>query len=178
MIETRIIDELHKNDVKLKNCSFDLNGRMLVSRTNGEWKYDIEKLPESDVSRMTFPDEDYDYDEMVKSTIFIGAYDGDKCVGLLILQSGFFKYMYIYDLKVNSDYRRKGVATKLIDHAGKIATEKGKRGLYLQAQDNNLGACCFYISAGFRIGGLDTDVYIGTKQEGKADIIFYKDCFK
>lgn len=29
---------------------------------------------------------------------------------------------------------------------------------------------------GFHIGGLDTNVYKGTKQEGKADIIFYCDC--
>lgn len=28
---------------------------------------------------------------------------------------------------------------------------------------------------GFHIGGLDTNVYKGTKQEGKADIIFYCD---
>ena len=40
-------------------------------------------------------------------------------------------------------------------------------------QDNNLAACQFYIKSGFRIGGVDTEVYNGTSQEGKADIIFY-----
>ena len=49
------------------------------------------------------------------------------------------------------------------------------RGLYTQGQDNNLGACRFYLKAGFRIGGLDTEVYKGTNQEGKADILFYRD---
>lgn len=48
-------------------------------------------------------------------------------------------------------------------------------GLWTIGQDNNLAACLFYVNNGFRIGGLDTDVYIGTKQEGKADIYFYKD---
>ena len=38
--------------------------------------------------------------------------------------------------------------------------------------DNNLSACLFYIKTGFKIGGLDTNVYKGTKQEGKADIFF------
>lgn len=42
-------------------------------------------------------------------------------------------------------------------------------------QDNNLAACLCYIHNGFRIGGVDTDVYIGTGQEGKLDIYFYKD---
>ena len=48
-------------------------------------------------------------------------------------------------------------------------------GLYTIGQDDNLGACRFYLKAGFRIGGLDTEVYKGTKQEGKSDILFYLD---
>lgn len=43
---------------------------------------------------------------------------------------------------------------------------------------NNLAACLFYIKCGFAIGGLDTNVYKGTKQEGKADIYFYLDMDK
>ena len=43
-------------------------------------------------------------------------------------------------------------------------------------QDNNLSACLFYLKNGFRIGGLDTEVYGGTNQEGKADILFYTEC--
>ena len=61
------------------------------------------------------------------------------------------------------------------DKAKKIAAEKGYRGIYTQGQDNNLGACLFYTKYGFRIGGLDTEVYKGTSQDGKADIIFYYD---
>ncbi|HNX16683.1 MAG TPA: GNAT family N-acetyltransferase, partial [Bacilli bacterium] len=47
---------------------------------------------------------------------------------------------------------------------------------YTIAQDNNLSACLFYLNNGFRIGGLDTEIYKGTPQEGKSDIFFYKDC--
>ena len=49
------------------------------------------------------------------------------------------------------------------------------QGVSLQAQDNNLSACLFYLKTGFRIGGLDTEGYNGTTQEGKADISFYRD---
>ena len=56
-----------------------------------------------------------------------------------------------------------------------MASGKGYRGIYTQGQDNNLGACLFYLKCGFAIGGLDTRVYTGTSQEGKRDIIFYLD---
>ena len=64
----------------------------------------------------------------------------------------------------------------IIDVRIAIAKEKGYVGIYTQGQDNNLGACLFYIKTGFYIGGFDSNVYKGTKQEGKSDIIFYLDC--
>ena len=67
------------------------------------------------------------------------------------------------------------VSSLLLQTAMELALQKGYRGIYTIGQDNNLSACLFYIRNGFRIGGLDTDVYKGTNQEGKADIIFYKD---
>lgn len=103
-------------------------------------------------------------------------YDGDICIGLAIMQHAFFEYMYLYALKVNAEYRRRGIAKRLLDKAGEIALAEKYIGIYTQGQDNNLGACLFYIQSGFCIGGFDSNIYQGTKQEGKADIIFYRDC--
>ena len=113
---------------------------------------------------------------MKDNSTFIGAYDNGKCVGLAILQNAWFKYMYLYDLKVSKNYRKMGVATALIQKAKAVCMERGYSGIYTQGQDNNLSACLFYIKTGFHIGGLDTNVYKGTNQEGKSDIIFYLDC--
>ena len=173
MIDIRIIDPTHREDINLPNELFALFGRMIPSYTDGKWSYTTERAER--VSEMCFPDENYDYDTMSKNSTFIGAYDGEKCVGLAVMQEDFFKYMYLYDLKVNVQYRRKGVAAMLMDKAKAVAREKGYRGIYTQGQDNNLGACLFYIKYGFRIGGLDTEVYRGTAQEGKSDILFYLD---
>ena len=63
-----------------------------------------------------------------------------------------------------------------IQKAKELCKTYGYNGIYAICQDNNLLACLFYIKTGFRIGGLDTDVYKGTNQEGKSDIIFYLDC--
>ena len=175
MISLRIIDREHKADINIKNEPFKLFGRMLLSYINEKWSYEVERFPEAEITEMCFPDENYDYDELAKNHIFVGAYDGEKCIGLAILRHNWNKYMYLYDLKVNKDYRRQNVGEMLIGKSKEIALKQGYNGLYTQGQDNNLGACLFYIKRGFVIGGLNTNVYKGTKQEGKADIYFYLD---
>ena len=70
--------------------------------------------------------------------MFLGAYDGEKCVGLAILQEAFFKYMYLYDLKVSGACRGQGVGRALMEKAGEVCKERGYRGLCTQGQDNNL----------------------------------------
>ena len=153
MITTKIIDFQHKADINIPNEPFKLLGRILVSYNNGKWDYQLKKY--------------YDYEAM-KDSVFVGAYDDEKCVGLAILQPGFFKYMYLYDLKVNQEYRGQHIGQILITKAKEIAKEKGYAGLYTQGQDNNPGACLFYLHTGFYIGGIDTSVYRHTKQAGKA----------
>lgn len=172
MIDIRMIDAEHREDINIPNEPFCLYGRMIPSYIGEQWSFTVETFDQQ--TTMTFPNENYDYDALMKNGTCIGAYDGDICIGLAIMQEAFFKYMYLYDLKVNRAYRRQGAATKLIEKAMQIAREKGYIGIYTQGQDNNVGACLFYLNAGFEIGGFDKKVYEGTKQEGKADIYFYK----
>ena len=172
-IEVRVINKDHSADIRLLNQPFPLFGRMIPSYENEQWSHKTELF--SEVSEMCFPDENYDFDTLSKNSVFVGAYDGDTCVGLAILQQAWFKYMYLYDLKVNRDYRRMKVGTMLVEKMKEIARENHYNGIYTVGQDNNLAACNFYIKSGFVIGGLDTKVYQGTSQQGKKDIIFYLD---
>lgn len=175
MITTRIVDKEHQSDINIKNHPFKLFGLMLPSYNNGKWDYTELLFSEENVTEMCFPDEDYDFESLSQNSVFVGAYDGDKCVGLAILQQAFFKYMYLYDLKVDAGCRGKQVGRMLIEKSKKIAVQQGYRGLYTEGQDNNLGACRFYLKNGFVIGGLDTHVYHGTSQEYKKNILFYCD---
>lgn len=175
MIEIKSIGEANKQDINIPNQPFPLWGRMVVSRQNEQWGHTVERSAPEDVSEMCFPDEHYDFAEMSRDHTFIGAYDGDKCVGLAILQEYFFHYMYLLDLKVDGACRGQGVGAALIEKAKEVARGKGYGGIYTQGQDNNASACLFYLKQGFRIGGLDTEVYKGTAQEGKSDILFYLD---
>ncbi len=176
MIDIQIIDEANKEDINIPNDPFPLIGKMIPSYVNEQWSYHVTYRTPADIEEMCFPDENYDYTAMKDNSIFLGAYDHGQCIGLAILQDAWFKYMYLYDLKVSKAYRHQGVATALMQKAKEICKERHYSGIYTQGQDNNLSACLFYINSGFCIGGLDTNVYKGTKQEGKADIIFYLDC--
>lgn len=177
MIEIRQIDKQHSGDINIQNEPFELFGKMIPSLENGKWGYDILRFPPEETEEMCFPDENYCFDDMTDS-VFLGAYDGEKCVGLAVLQPGFFKYMYLYDLKVDRAYRGRHIGKMLIDAAKETAARLGYFGLYTQGQDNNLAACLFYIKVGFCIGGFDSNVYRHTSQEEKADIIFYTECGK
>ena len=174
MISIKIIENDQKDDIKITNEPFSIFGKM-IPKFDGKWSFDIEFFEDNAVFDMCFPDEDYDFDSLCGDHTFSGAYDGDKCVGLAVLKRDFFKYMYLYDLKVSYAYRRRGIGKMLIEKAKEVAISAGYRGIYLHAQDNNLNACLFYISYGFYIGGFDTNLYKGTSQEDKSDITFYID---
>lgn len=172
-ISIRVLDETNASDINIKNEPFPLFGRLLPRFQDGRWSYSVREneTPEEDI----FPDEAYDYEAMKEDCVFLGAYDGAACVGLAVLKHQWNRYIYLHDLKVRRAYRGRHIATEMMDAAYQYAAEHGYRGIWTVAQDNNLAACLFYLHAGFRIGGLDTEVYRGTKQEGKADIFFYRD---
>lgn len=169
-IEIRIINREHKEDIQIANEPFPIFGRLIPTYDGANWNYTQELFPE--VSEQCFPDENYDFDTMT-DCIFIGAYQKEQCVGLAILRQFWTKYMYLHDLKVNSEFRGHRVGTRLIKKAMEVAKKQGYRGIYTIGQDNNLAACLFYLKNGFHIGGLDCDVYRGTSQENKRDVLFY-----
>ena len=172
-IEIHTIDQSRGGDLKLKNQPFSVFGRMIVKFDGEQWSHSVEHFQRR--SEMCFPDEDYSYDETARLGFAVGAYDGDECVALAIMRDAMLKYMYLYDLKVNAAYRRQGVGKRLIEKSAELAKARGYRGIYTVGQDNNLAACGFYLKSGFVIGGLDTLVYRGSRQENKRDIYFYLD---
>lgn len=133
-IKIKIIDKVYEADINIPNEPFSLFGRMIPSYVDSKWSYTTEKF--DTVTEMCFPDENYNYDELAENHIFVGAYDGDKCIGLAILRHSWFKYMYLYDLKVSKDYRRQNIGELLIEKAKEITVQHGYNGLYTQGQDD------------------------------------------
>ena len=160
-------------DLLLPNEPFRVFGKVEVARAGGAWTYATRLLPPEKAFEMRFPDERYDYAALCADHAFLGAYAGERCVGLSVLRDACFRHMYVEDLKVCAAYRRRGAATLLIAAALETARARGYRGLSLTVQDDNLGAFLFYRSAGFEIGGFDDRIYRGSPQVGKGDITMY-----
>ena len=173
MIEVKRITKENAQDLNLPNEPFEMPGKFIPELKDGVWNYHTELFPQP--QSMVFPDENYDFAEADKKGILFGAYEEGKCIGVAIFEDYWLKYMYLYDLKVNAGARGKGVGKALIRAGLEAARERGYKGIYTIAQDNNLNTCMFYLHAGFAIGGFDNRVYTGTSQQGKADIIFYLD---
>ena len=146
-------------------------GRLIPEWKDGCWAFREESFPQEQT--MCFPDENHDFETYGTDGFVLGAYESERCVGIAIFREDFFKYLYLYDLKVCAFARRKGVGTSLIQAGLEEAKKQGYLGLYCIAQDNNLGACRFYLKNGFEIGGFNNRCYDGTSQQGKADIYFY-----
>ena len=128
MIRITVIDREHRQDIRLPNEPFALTGRVVPSYVNERWSYEVRPFPPERVGEMCCPDENYDYDEM-KDSVFLGAYEDEKCVGLAVLQPGFFRYLYLYDLNVCRAYRGQKIGALLMDKAREIALQQGYRGL-------------------------------------------------
>ena len=58
--------------------------------------------------------------------------------------------VYIYDLAVREDHRRRGVATGLIRALGRIAKERGAYVMFVQADPQDAPAIRLYESLGSR----------------------------
>ncbi len=165
-----IVRNMTSNDIFPKNEPFPLFGRILPRYDGACWTYTTEEFPAQ--SEMVFPEEEYDLG--AADFFYTGAFDGDACIGLAVWQRDMFRYLYLYDLKVNGAYRRHGVGHLLIDAGMEIARGMDLIGIYTIVQDNNLAAARFYLKSGFAIGGLNTRVYDGTSQADKRDIYLYK----
>lgn len=95
--------------------------------------------------------------------IAIAAVHGDTVVGALAAYelSKFERErseIYIYDLAVDADHRRRGIATGLIDHLRGIASERGAWVIFVQADHGDDPAIALYTKLGVREDVLHFDI--------------------
>jgi len=66
--------------------------------------------------------------------------------------------LYIYDLAVSAEHRRKGIATALIEHARQIAARRDVWVIYVQADYGDDAAIALYAKLGVREDVLHFDI--------------------
>jgi streptothricin acetyltransferase len=89
------------------------------------------------------------------------SYLDEELAGEIRFRKYWNGYAYIDNIAVDSKFRRQGAGRALMERAIAWAKEKGFPGIMLETQNNNVAACKFYESCGFKLRGFDTHLYKG-----------------
>jgi ribosomal protein S18 acetylase RimI-like enzyme len=164
------IAELSKNDVGRREigCKYSTSYYYDVSvfRESGSWRIELTRKALSNTL-----DKDYHgklFEDHVEEPRVFMAVVGNKQVGWIEL--GYDKWnnrMRVWEFLVEEEFRKRGIGTSLMNHAVKIAKERGARMLVLETQTNNDTSIDFYLNFGFELIGLDVAAYSNEDIEKK-----------
>lgn len=166
------LSDLHKS-----NQPFDIIGKLDVTFRDGKWE--SREILFDEVTEKQYPN--YDGTEpiaYIKSDDYAAflAYEGNECVGQILLCSTWNGYAHIEDISVARAWRGKGIGTELFAKAVEWATEHHLCGISLESQDNNVLASRFYKKNGMHIGAVNTELYsnLGLPYCAEKAIYWYK----
>jgi ribosomal protein S18 acetylase RimI-like enzyme len=92
-----------------------------------------------------------------RSTKLVAYSSADKkAIGFIALKKNTAKHYLIEDVSVDPNYRNKGIATKLLNHATTLAKRKGAKIVSLDVEKKNSKAISVYKKSGFREIGRTT----------------------
>ncbi|WP_425425169.1 GNAT family N-acetyltransferase [Amphibacillus marinus] len=140
----------------MTNDYFKLSGRVIPSLQSGKWSYQEVLFDEPRETR--FPDDKLDWSEYINQedkTLFL-AYLNNTCIGQIRIIKDWNHFCYIENIAIKKDYRGSGVGKLLLKKAEEWAKQRNLIGMSLETQDDNLGACRFYVKQRFTLGGVDT----------------------
>ena len=152
------VDSGSVGDIGRCDGEFMIDSKLVLSVLENEIHYTVTSLPSS---KKRYSEDNVDYTTYINDpdkTIFL-AYDNEQIAGQIILRKNWNGYAYIEDIAVDVKFRRIGVGRRLISHAEVWARQGGLPGIMLETQNNNVRACKFYESCGFRLRGFDTYLY-------------------
>ena len=101
-----------------------------------------------------------------------GAVVAHKTPGMHMLE-GREDLAVLWDLRVHPSVRRRGVGTRLLDHAIQFARASGYSFLKVESQNTNPAACRFYANHGFALGGVRRGVY--AEYPSEVQLLWYLD---
>jgi streptothricin acetyltransferase len=159
-IEDKIVisplkDELIE-DINQTNDSFKVFGKLVPSFQSGKWSFEEKLFDETKDIR--FPDDKLDWSQYINredKALFL-AYKNNQCIGQIRIVKDWNRFCYIENIATKKEYRGSGVGALLLKKAEEWAKQRKLIGMSLEAQDDNLGACRFYVKQGFILGGVDT----------------------
>jgi ribosomal-protein-alanine N-acetyltransferase len=105
------------------------------------------------------------------SSICVGAFEGDVLAGYMII-SRYVDAWHVMNIAVESSYRRRGIATMLLEHLFDATQRDARRGYTLEVRVSNTGAQKLYERMGFKPRGLRRGYYTDNREDA---IIMWRD---
>ncbi len=108
------------------------------------------------------------------SSLSLGAFDEDEgreLVGYLII-SRYVDAWHIMNVAVARDYRRKGIAKRLLEELFRLTEGDVRRGYTLEVRISNTEAIALYESVGFQATGVRRAYYTDNREDA---LIMWKD---
>ena len=107
------------------------------------------------------------------SSICLGACHAEthELLGYLII-SRYVDAWHVMNVAVEPEYRRRGIATALLDRLFELTADDGRRGYTLEVRVSNAGAIKLYEELGFRARGVRRGYYTDNREDA---LIMWKD---
>ena len=110
--------------------------------------------------------------ELAKSSsVCLGAFDGERLVGYVI-NSRYVDAWHIMNVAVDPDYRRRGIATRLLEQVFEATRDDQRRGYTLEVRVSNDRAISLYEKLGFVRQGIRRGYYTDNREDA---LIMWKD---
>jgi ribosomal-protein-alanine N-acetyltransferase len=113
--------------------------------------------------------------ELAKSSsITLGAFEtemGDRLVGYLVV-SRYVDAWHIMNVAVDPEYRRRGIATRLLDALFATTAGDARRGYTLEVRISNTTAIALYERLGFQATGVRRSYYTDNREDA---LVMWKD---
>jgi ribosomal-protein-alanine N-acetyltransferase len=106
-----------------------------------------------------------------ESSICMVAEEEEKVIGYIIATQ-YVEVWHLLDLAVHQDFRRRYIATDLLEHMLELCGQEQHRGYTLEVRKSNRGAIKMYESFGFICTGLRKGYY---RDNGEDALIMWRD---
>jgi ribosomal-protein-alanine N-acetyltransferase len=98
------------------------------------------------------------------ASLCLGAFEGDQLGGYLIV-SRYVDAWHIMNIAVSPDFRRRGIATALLERLFELTDDRSRRGYTLEVRVSNDGAIRLYERLGFTARGIRRGYYTDNRED-------------
>jgi ribosomal-protein-alanine N-acetyltransferase len=98
------------------------------------------------------------------ASLCLGAFEDDRLAGYLIT-SRYVDAWHVMNIAVNPSFRRRGIATALLERLFELTDEGGRRGYTLEVRVSNKGAIKLYERLGFSARGKRRGYYTDNRED-------------